>query len=266
MLAEAMLAPYALEIRDLLKAAAERSRSPEEMQANLRELFQAFLDQHLRTDLKVEFLLLPLTSFIGGMFRAPGDYNGAVGEFDLPPLPPNTMQIGVCVDHAGLHDLMTRQHNATQRFADVIQHEIIHARQYIQAGGNPQSLIHMTPGRTRPTIDGKRVGKRGGSYDPTNTSVYLSDAKEIEAMAAEAAGNMIARVRREPPERQRQMLFSMLRGLQSDSYALMQYREIFLRLDLGSGNRAARKRARQKVWKMFRLKLAKHLLSYLPQL
>lgn len=53
----------------------------------------------------------------------------------------------------------------------------------------------------------------------------------------------------------------------------MAYRETFKKLDpavmfskMTPAQAQSRRRARQLVWKIFRLKLAKHLMAYLPQL
>lgn len=202
-LCEAIDAPYALELRDLLKLVSLRSRGDlDEMRAKLQTAGQAYVEGKLDTDLKIEFLVIPApeNSGWGGAFRAPGDYAGATDAFDLPPLPADTMQIILFADHNKLHDLRMRDHRTMQSTAGIIQHEMIHALQYIHSGGSPRSLTHMTSGRPRPRIAGQRVGKRVGGYNSRNASEYLSNALEIEAWAAQAAGDMIARVQAENPE------------------------------------------------------------------
>jgi len=272
-LIEAIHAPYAIELRDLLLRVARRSKAPDEARVHLQALMQDYVERQLpQTDLQIEFLVIPTDSGFGGFFRAPGDYIGAAGEYDLPPLPPDTMQIALFASPAQLEGLLRQDHHQLQRMTGVIQHEMVHAQQYIRSGGKPRALVHMISGRSRPTIAGKRVGKRGGAYDPQNMPQYLSQGSEIEAMAAQAASDMITRVRAEAPERQRKVFGQMLRGLQGDSPTLVSYREWMARPEFTLSRsmtpvqKLARRRVRRRVWNMFRLKLAKHLMTYLPEL
>jgi len=291
-LTEAINAPYAFDVYQIIEECAAHSKTAEDFRTQLNTHLTAFFRAKL-AETEVHRRGLTLDVYIaepagnyhgGGVFRSYdmdiniADNNGLLSD-GLPAVPDKTLEIWVFVEDDRLKGILEKWHNYTdaiQMIGATLIHEFIHVVQHCRRKNDPNataSLNRYTVDIARDKKDDKRFGKRGKYISPdVNPQAYYGTSIEVEAHAATAAAEVIHRVRRESPDDQRAYLEKTLRSLRDNSPTLMNYREKFNKSMLFFGAKSDPKKSaqikRQKalVWKLFRMKLAKHLIDYMKSL
>lgn len=278
---EKITSPHAFDLFDLLDGCIAEAKSTDQLRELLQARVQDFLDAKLG-DTSGHKLIVSISPPVGrytsgGFFR----YNDAeLSDEDaavLPLLGEGVVEIRVILDDDDLENMLDKSANTIKRFANTVLHEFRHYQQFLRADGNWKPLARYTVGLKRTSVDGTKVGKRGGYRTPDQSyAAYQGMDIEIAAAAVGAASDVIADVRTKPPGERHAYLRQVLRSnMLRQSQTISTYFETFATKSLGFlfGGRsesplARRRKARQRelVWRSFQKQVAAELIDYLDRL